>query len=302
MKTDHPIKEPALWLEKIIRDFIHSPENTLKNEKNEKAWADPLIGYSRGDDPIFERYKQDIGSFYWTPMEAFHQAFPGKKAVAGQLTVISWVLPQTELTKADNRAETEYPAERWARARIFGEEANVRLHRHVIASLQEAGVEAAAPGQSPLFGWRISERYGHSSNWSERHAAHAAGLGTFGLSDGLITPRGQAMRCGSVVARLDIPAIQRPYGDHRAYCLFFSKKTCGQCIARCPAGAISEAGHDKEKCRKYLFEVSVGYVKSHFGFDGYGCGLCQTGVPCESRIPLNENNRKAASGKTERTV
>ena len=23
----------------------------------------------------------------------------------------------------------------------------------------------------------------------------------------------------------------------------------------------------------------------HFGFDGYGCGFCQTGVPCESKIP-----------------
>ena len=28
------------------------------------------------------------------------------------------------------------------------------------------------------------------------------------------------------------------------------------------------------------------YVTSHFGFEAYACGLCQTGVPCESRIPL----------------
>jgi len=26
-------------------------------------------------------------------------------------------------------------------------------------------------------------------------------------------------------------------------------------------------------------------VKKEYGFDGYGCGLCQTRVPCESRIP-----------------
>lgn len=27
------------------------------------------------------------------------------------------------------------------------------------------------------------------------------------------------------------------------------------------------------------------YVKSNYKFDGYGCGLCQTKVPCESKIP-----------------
>lgn len=27
------------------------------------------------------------------------------------------------------------------------------------------------------------------------------------------------------------------------------------------------------------------FVKKNYGLDGYGCGLCQTGVPCESGIP-----------------
>jgi len=40
---------------------------------------------------------------------------------------------------------------------------------------------------------------GLASNWSQRHIAYAAGLGTFSLSDGFITPKGIAMRCGSVV-------------------------------------------------------------------------------------------------------
>ena len=52
-----------------------------------------------------------------------------------------------------------------------------------------------------------SDRFGFASTWSERHAAYASGLGTFGLSDGLITPRGQAMRCGSVVARIAVPPL-----------------------------------------------------------------------------------------------
>ena len=36
------------WIEGVIRDFIESPENTLRNEADEKAWADPLVSFSSG--------------------------------------------------------------------------------------------------------------------------------------------------------------------------------------------------------------------------------------------------------------
>jgi len=278
-------KDPAFWLTAVIQEFIQSPENTLKNQENEKAWADPLVGFSRGDDPLYPEFKKDIGDFFWTPLEIFSKTFPGVKADAGDLTVISWILPQTEVTKADLRRETKMPAERWARSRISGEETNAMLRKHVTAILQEAGHEAVAPMLSPSFETKTSEKYGFASTWSERHAAYAAGLGTFGLCDGLITPRGKAMRCGSVVARIQVPPTPRPYQDHHAYCLFYSQGVCGKCITRCPAGAVTKEGHNKKKCMDYI-QVTRKYVQSHFGFEGYGCGFCQTGVPCESGIPL----------------
>ena len=221
----------------------------------------------------------------WTPWEVFAQTFPGAPVEPAELTVICWILPQTEATKADNRRETRYPAERWARARIFGEQVNVKLRWHVVEALGEAGYPAVAPMLSPQWQWRESDRYVFSSTWSERHAAYASGLGTFGLCDGLITPVGKAVRVGSVVARMQIPPTPRPYQDHRAYCLFFNHGICGQCMARCPVGAITEAGHDKVKCSRHLKPATEKFVRANFGFDGYGCGLCQTGVPCESGIP-----------------
>jgi epoxyqueuosine reductase QueG len=273
------------WVEAIIKDFINlSPENTLKNAGNDKAWADPLVGFSRGDDPLYESYKEHVGPFHWTPLEVFSLAFPKSEVTAGELTVISWILPQTEETKESLRKETAQPSDAWARARIFGEEVNVKLRQHVVDTLRAAGVDAVAPMLFPQWKMTMSERFGFASTWSERHAAYAAGLGTFSLCDGLITPKGKAMRTGSVVARLQIPPTPRPYRDHRAYCLFFSQGTCGKCIERCPAGAVSKSGHDKSKCMAYL-QVTRTYVTSHYGFEGYGCGFCQSGVPCESRIP-----------------
>jgi epoxyqueuosine reductase len=281
------MKDLSNRVQRLIRDFVKSPLNTLKNPANDPAWAEPLVGFCRGDDLLFADYKEHVGEFHWTPLEIFQKTFPRLPVTAAELAVVSWVLPQTKKTKIDMRKETRHPSESWARARIFGEEANVGLRRHVEASLQAIGVEAVAPMLSPLWEWKKSERFGFASTWSERHAAYAAGLGTFGLCDGLITAKGKAMRCGSVVARFDVPPASRPYHDYRAYCLFFAKGTCGTCIDRCPAGAVTRQGHDKRKCLAYLEETAA-FVKSRFGFDGYGCGFCQTGVPCESRIPVKE--------------
>lgn len=274
------------WLVRVVKEFsAASPENTLNPGTGERAWDAPLVGFSNGADPLYLRIKEDIGPFYLTPLEIFKQAFPQAQTRPEDLTVVCWILPQTAATKADNRQETTYPAERWARTRHFGEMFNTVLRGHVVATLEDAGFAAISPVDAPFWSREVSPRYGLSSRWSMRHAAHISGLGTFGLCDGLITPLGKAVRVGTVVARIAIPPTVRPYTDHHEYCLHFSQNTCGKCRKRCPAGAITEAGHDKDKCRNHLLEVAAHYGRKGFHFDKYGCGLCQTRVPCESRIP-----------------
>ena len=275
------------WLTREIQDFCAaSPENSLQLGPGERAWEEPLVGFSNGADPLYLQIKEDIGPFYLTPLEIFRLAFPQSRAAPEELTVVCWILPQTKATKADNRREIAYPAERWVRSRHFGEHFNAGLRRHVVQTLQDAGFEAVAPVDAPFWSQTVSPHYGLASRWSERHAAHISGLGTFGLCDGLITLRGKAMRCGSVVAQIALPPTARAYTDHHEYCLHFSHGTCGKCITRCPAGALSPSGHDKTKCWEYLRGVTASYSKNRFDIETYGCGLCQTGVPCESRVPV----------------
>jgi epoxyqueuosine reductase QueG len=244
-----------------------------------------LVGFASGAEPLWQQYKEYVGAFHWTPWEVFNQHRPRENVSAEQLTVISWVLPQRESVRKSNRRAKKYPSEEWARIRVYGEAFNVALRQHVVERLEQSGHEAIAPMLAP--NWTIvqSQRFSFASSWSERHSAHAAGLGTFGLCDGLITPRGKAMRVGSVVAKVAIEPTPRPYADHRAYCLFFHNGTCGKCIDRCPVRAITEAGHDKLKCQKHLVR-SREHVNKTYGFQGYGCGLCQVGVPCEAGIPV----------------
>jgi len=280
-------EDPANWITSLIADYVaKSTSNSIRNAENEKAWAEPLVGFSRGDDSIFQDYKEHVGPFHWTPLEVFNLTFPDMKAKPEELSVISWILPHTESIKADLRKQTTTPSEKWIRARLYGEDFNEELRKYVADTLTQSGHPALVPILSKSFRMGNSEKYGMASSWSERHAAYAAGLGTFGLCDGLITPKGKAIRCGSVVARIQVPATPRPYNDHPAYCLHFSSGTCGMCAIRCPGGAVSkESGHNKQACAKQC-NATAQYADRQLGLKSYGCGFCQTGVPCESGIPV----------------
>ena len=103
----------SAWIESLIKDFIdNSPENSLQNENREKAFETPLVGFSRGDDPLYEAFREHVGPFHLTPQEIFSLPFSDSRVAPGELTVISWILPQTRTTKSDNSRESVYPAER----------------------------------------------------------------------------------------------------------------------------------------------------------------------------------------------
>ena len=284
-------------IKKVILEFIAtSPQNSIRNKAGDSAWDLALVGFSSGADQIWQQYKEYVGAFHWTPWEVFNQHRPEEASSSEQLTVISWILPQREMVRNSNRRAKKYPSEEWARVRVYGEDFNMALRRHVVKSLEQVGHATVAPMLAPNWTVVKSERFSYASTWSERHAAYAAGLGTFGLSDGLITAKGKAMRAGSVVSKMSVNPTPRPYSNHQAYCLFFTDGTCGKCIDRCPARAITEAGHDKEKCRQHLVR-SREYVKEAYKFEGYGCGLCQVGVPCEAGIPVKSAREALERGE-----
>ena len=280
------------WIEERIIKYVNeSAENSLKLI-DEKAWGEPIVGFSSGADDLYWHFKKDIGDFYWEPIEIFRLTYPDDNAPATELTVISWVLPQTKQTKLMQRKEKAYPAYRWMLSRLHGEAFNFSVAGFVKDILIHDGYKAVAPMLSPYWKQKTSEKYGYASTWSERHTAYACGLGTFGLSDGLITPVGKAMRCGSVISNVPVEITEKPYSKYNEYCKFFKDGSCMACAKRCPAEAINENGHNKIACVNYQRNQIREYAKQTYQLDMSCCGLCQTKVPCESGIPVKKKTQR----------
>ena len=237
----------------------------------------PLIGYADAADELFTKYKQVgvIGPWFRSPEEWLPEA----------KTVISMFFPFTEQVRVSNRAHASLPSQEWLCGRYEGQNFIAALLDDMCAWLESQGVKACAPARDCRFqaikggkgidGYAEINAETYGSNWSERHAAFACGLGTFGLSKGLITEKGIAGRFASVIIDAPMTLTARPYQDVYEYCI-----KCGACARRCPVQAITvETGKKHPPCHAYVDKMLKMYQPR------YGCGKCQTAVPCENGIP-----------------
>ena len=274
-------------IETIIQSLVASEHNHLDAPfAGETAWDAPLVGYCKGDDPYFAFLTEHIGDDYLTPMKAYRIVYPSDPCEAKELLVVSFVLPQTDKVRRDQRQATDIPAERWVHTRMEGHAFVRYLSAELADRLREMGYPSLCPPATEAFHIMDHSTHYRTSNWSERHTAYACHLGTFGLSRGLITPRGIAHRLGSIILKANVDLPRRELPHYMAHCLRTQGIDCRRCIDRCPSGAITEEGMDKEKCRNYQLEHVFPDVTARYGIhDPMGCGLCQCGVPCEAMQP-----------------
>ena len=284
--------EPAFdeeWFEKAVKDkVLNSPEGILEYPfYGERIFDEPLVGFIKGDDPILAEYKKIIGPHHYTPEEimawqAKNNDLPSPPA--DELSVVSIIMPITKKTKDDNASQTKQTSERWAQTRLLGEIFSQYYVREIVTELMDHGVLAVAPDVTPMFNKKRYPNVGWASPWSHRHMAYAAGLGAFGLHDFFITEKGCAHRAASFVVHKKLePNRERPEDIH-AYCMHYQGHKCMKCAKRCPVDAVHDTGHDKEACYKHVAN-SLKYCNKNYHIFIYGCGICATGVPCESGIP-----------------
>lgn len=239
-----------------------------------KLFEAPLLSVGDAKDPLFLELKKDtgIGKHFLLPVEWMPVA----------KSVITFFFPFTETVRLSNRKNKACPSQEWLYGRIEGQRFINQFILQIQKEFSDKGYESVIPSLDQRFWNKIEYNVNtahpeasFTSNWSERHVGFVCGLGTFGLSKGLITDKGMAGRIVSLITNLELTPSMRDYNDAYEYCT-----NCGACIRQCPVGAISmETGKNHVVCSAFLDETQKKYAPR------YGCGKCQIGVPCENRIP-----------------
>jgi len=290
----------------FLEEFFENSElNRLHNNYNGgRIFSSPLIGVTSGDDPIFQKFKEVVGPEHLTPNELWLAC--GQNYIPpSQLRVISIVFPFVKKIRDESQnpivlSNVKLPAEIYSVGRNYANPFKKETCRQIVEFFKKKGFNAVAGMLSEAF--TVIANGNFYSNWSERHIAFAAGLGTFSLHEGLITEVGCNIRLASVVTNAPLEITNRKSDDPYANCLYYRNGNCKECVKKCPAKAITEKGHDKIECYNYGQKVErkmisrIGQIlKPHISrVNGklrppvfpVGCAFCQFGVPCMDKNPI----------------
>ena len=232
----------------------------------------PVFAIARADDPGFKEIQRPevVGPHHLLPEDW----------LSGAKSVISFFLPYERATVEANKKDPVEPAIEWIYTRVDGQRFLLALGAKIRDALIEAGYRAVAPYCDDRYIMQVNRNAApgtehvppFSTNWSERHVAVVTGLGTFGMSTNFISKAGCAGRLVSVVTDWETEPDERDYDHWLGYC-----NSCGACVRRCPAQAhyTDRHGKDHEKCGAFIRKVCEKFAPR------YGCGKCQSGVPCE---------------------
>ncbi len=296
--------DPCRFLDDAIREHVRtSPLNHLTAFGNLPIVDEPIVGFADGDDPVFQELKTVIGEFHMTPREVLDKHIAEKRWRFGapgaleKIGVVSWALPLTYETRLRERSSPlggspMYNHSRWIGIRLYED-----MEQFVASLLEVLGCNAVAPVHSKFFAIQNMPGGWMAANWSERHVAYACGLGTFGLNGLMITTRGCAVYLGSAVVDRALTPTRRA-ASRVANRPYFTDRSCGLCIERCPGKAIGPEGRRNVDCLKNLRDeqapnvIRMGLDKGLVG-PAPACGRCSTGLPCEDRIPAAASARNA---------
>jgi epoxyqueuosine reductase len=282
-----PKAEDKEALEKLANNFYtnnfgrnnyygtDSAEIALNKDKDEKYvgmrfFMPPLLSVGSASDEGFRKLKDPkvVGPHHLMPEDWLPEA----------KSVISLFLPFADRVIASNSQDPNEPSWEWLYTRVDGQQHLLATGSLVRDALIREGYKAVVPYADDRYLMRVSHSQeelpipAYSSNWSERHVAYLTGLGTFGRSTNFITKRGACGRLISIITDWETEPDAKDYQGVYDYC-----SECGVSYRACPGNALSGSGKDIDKCSAFLGVISKKYAPR------YGCGKCQSGLPCSVR-------------------
>ena len=213
----------------------------------------PIVKFADAHDAEFANLKTIAVADHYLPSDI----------LSGAKSVMSFALP-IEREVALRNKNPGLASKEWADVYLLAGTISEALYPHIAEFFRARGFCAVPPQNAGM----IAERA--VSRWSQRHVAWIAGHGTFGLNNMLISDVGSVVRYYSMITDMPIDPDRRPNEER---CLYKQNRSCGLCVKRCTAWALTKEGFDRFKClAACLANQDV------FGADV--CGKCIVDVPC----------------------
>lgn len=253
-------------IELSIKEFT---AEYARKEDIDSEWKEPLTAYADAADPLFKKLKEVISPTHQLPTELLEDAE----------TVITFFLPFVEKINKSN-IEDRLSSRQWAKAYLETNQLIMEINKHIKKILNSKGYNSTVIAATHNF--REDELI---SDWSHRHAAYIAGLGTFGINNMLITEKGCAGRIGSIITNLKLQPTERPKEE---FCLYKYNGSCKVCVERCVVNALTENSADFARFDCYDICLKNDDYHKELGLTDV-CGKCCVNLPCTDQNPISLN-------------
>jgi len=246
---------------KILITTCIENENKLFTNK---TWREPLIGFVDANDSRINSLKQIVSTDHLLPHNVLNDA----------KSIICFFIPFTNEINKSN-IPNKLSSQEWALTYIRTNTLISKISNEIEMIMKNAGYAVGKIPATHNFDTKTL-----ISNWSHRHIAYLAGLGSFGINNMLITDSGCCGRLGSIVT--NYPFTQKTEAEPKERCLNKINGSCGFCINKC----VSNAFTDNEYNRFICYDMCLENAEYHKNI-GYAdvCGKCLVGLPCSYKDP-----------------
>ncbi|MBU3143887.1 epoxyqueuosine reductase [Clostridium sp. CF012] len=225
-------------------------------------WREPLVAYADAKNEMFYNLKDVVSPSHALPVDILPEA----------KTVVTYFIPFDEGVVKSNIQGKEC-SEIWVKAYLETNQLILDINIFIKNELEKLGYKSNTIPASHLDPKKLI------SDWSHRHVAFIAGLGTLGLNNMLITDSGCCGRIGSFITDLKIDPTERKNAEN---CLYKLRKTCKKCIVRCENKSLRIDNFDRHGC----YKMCMCNAEFHSNIKADICGKCLVNVPCSTINPV----------------
>jgi len=251
--------------DEIIKTINSAISEYGEINKINEMWGEPIIEIISASNEKIKYLKQAVSSEHLMPYDILQDA----------KSIISFFIPFHKKI-AESNINGTMASKEWVAAYIRTNDLIKVINNKIEELMQKNGCKTGKIPATHNFNEKTL-----ISNWSHRHIAFMAGIGTFGINNMLITKKGCCGRFGSIIINYELKDYQQ-VGNIKEKCLNKLNENCGICHKRCTVNAYDNNNFNRNACYEQCLENAKYHKET-----GYAdvCGKCMVGLPCSLKEP-----------------